>query len=396
MKILLPVAIIFFGQFSAVNSAFAQTWIQATNAPNRGWSGIASSSDGVKLVAVDYEDGGIYASTNSGVTWTPLTNAPVANWETIASSADGNVIVAGSAYGFIYTSTDSGITWMSNSVPNFWVSVAISGDGSKLAAVDFYDALIYNSTNSGVSWTSNAIPNSNNSSSFGFARAVCCSADGTMLVVGTLGGTIFTSTNSGVDWTATDVPIADWSSVAYSADGIKLAAACGGGGIYTSINSGSSWTLQTNAPNENWYSIASSVDGSKLVAVAGGFVGMKPGPIYTSSDFGVTWTSNIAPDTFWYSVNSSADGCKKAAVVNGGGIYIWQYSPVLSVALCGGNVVVSWPTNAVNFVLQQNCDLTTTNWVTLTNTPTLNLTNLQDQVILSPTNSSSFFRLISQ
>jgi hypothetical protein len=46
-----------------------------------------------------------------------------------------------------------------------------------------------------------------------------------------------------------------------------------------------------------------------------------------------------------------------------------------------------------NFVLQQNLDLTTTNWTDVTNTSTLNLTNLQDEVILLPTNGNGFYRL---
>jgi len=44
-------------------------------------------------------------------------------------------------------------------------------------------------------------------------------------------------------------------------------------------------------------------------------------------------------------------------------------------------------------VLQQNLDLTTTNWTDVTNPPALNLTSLQDEVVLSPTNSSGFYRL---
>ena len=36
------------------------------------------------------------------------------------------------------------------------------------------------------------------------------------------------------------------------------------------------------------------------------------------------------------------------------------------------------------------------NWVTLTNTPALNCTNLLDEVILSPAAGNSFFRLVSQ
>jgi len=58
--------------------------------------------------------------------------------------------------------------------------------------------------------------------------------------------------------------------------------------------------------------------------------------------------------------------------------------------------LLSWLVPSTNFVLQQKPDLTTTGWEILTNAPALNLTNLQDEVTLSPTNNSGFFRLISQ
>jgi hypothetical protein len=56
--------------------------------------------------------------------------------------------------------------------------------------------------------------------------------------------------------------------------------------------------IQTSAPADtNWISIASSADGSKLVAVANGGIynivgilyGTLPGPIYTSTNSGLTW-----------------------------------------------------------------------------------------------------------
>jgi hypothetical protein len=47
-------------------------------------------------------------------------------------------------------------------------------------------------------------------------------------------------------------------------------------------------------------------------------------------------------------------------------------------------------------VLQETPDLTSGSWTTVTNVPALNLTNLQDQISLSATNSGGFFRLISQ
>jgi len=48
---------------------------------------------------------------------------------------------------------------------------------------------------------------------------------------------------------------------------------------------------------------------------------------------------------------------------------------------------------STEFVLQQNLDLAAPNWVTLANSPVLNLSNLQQQVTLSSTNSKAFYRL---
>jgi hypothetical protein len=71
-------------------------------------------------------------------------------------------------------------------------------------------------------------------------------------------------------------------------------------------------------------------------------------------------------------------------------------SPQLNLQQTNGNLMFSWTVPSTNFVLQQNLDLNTANWTALTNTPVLNLTNLQDEVSLSPSNSSGFFRLIAQ
>jgi hypothetical protein len=70
--------------------------------------------------------------------------------------------------------------------------------------------------------------------------------------------------------------------------------------------------------------------------------------------------------------------------------------PRLSIALSSGvgvttNVVLSWPTNAAGFGLQQNSNLATANWQTVTNTPTI--TNGLDQVTLPATPPNNFFQL---
>ena len=94
------------------HAAPAQTWT-LTSAPNKSWSSIASSADGIKLFAAGE---GIYTSTDSGGTWTQ-TSAPDESWSSIASSADGTQLAAAISYGGIYISTNSGGTWTLTSAP---------------------------------------------------------------------------------------------------------------------------------------------------------------------------------------------------------------------------------------------------------------------------------------
>ena len=63
----------------------------------------------------------------------------------------------------------------------------------------------------------------------------------------------------------------------------------------------------------------------------------------------------------------------------------------LGLAPSGTSVVLSWLSPPGGYVLQKNSDLTTTNWLTVTNAS--GFTNGQNQVTLSRTNSSQFFRL---
>jgi photosystem II stability/assembly factor-like uncharacterized protein len=80
------------------------------------------------------------------------------------------------------------------------------------------------------------------------------------------------------------------------------------------------WT-QTSAPVTNWICSASSIEGDKLVAVATAGFGLSPGPIYTSTNSGLTWQCTAATNESWASVTSSSDGSKLAAVTQYGGIY---------------------------------------------------------------------------
>jgi photosystem II stability/assembly factor-like uncharacterized protein len=83
-----------------------------------------------------------------------------------------------------------------------------------------------------------------------------------------------------------------------------------GGSIYTSEDYGATWTYQPGAGNHVFYSVTSSADGSRLAAAAG-----QNNFIYTSTDYGVAWTARLDDtDRHWSSITSSADGTKLAAV----------------------------------------------------------------------------------
>jgi hypothetical protein len=395
------------GLFMFVDAACAQDWTQ-TSAPITNWSSVASSADGRKLVAV-IKGGGIYTSQDSGTNWMP-TSAPDTNWISIASSSDGSKLVAAVHDGGIYTSVDSGATWMAGDTPaTGWSSVASSADGTKLTAVVGGSVFgfsfggppgpIYISSDSGATWTATSITNAD-------CTSVASSADGTKLLAASWPNPIYSSTNSGATWTVTNSTFPYLVSIATSADGIKLIAGAfdpfhppgsgGSCGAYVSTNSGATWT-QTSAGDygRGRAFVASSADGTRLVMAGGANAFGNASTIFFSTDSGDTWTANGAPKEAWSSVASSADGTKLVAVVDGGGIWTAQTTPApfLSIAPSVTNVVLSWTVPSVNFTLQEKSDLSTTNWLDVTNTPTLNFTNLQDQVTVPAPAGNRFYRL---
>ena len=402
-----------------MSSAWAQTWTN-TGAPISVWFSVAPSADGTKLVVAsvgttegDY--GSLYTSSNSGATWAQ-SFAPSNVWGSVASSADGTKVLAVPTLGCLYLSTDSGVDWSSNNTVNEqWYSTASSADGTKLVAVgnttdpddddDTSDQIgvVYTSADSGNTWVSNSLPAVSL-----YWYSVASSADGNKLVVVSQDGLICTSTNAGTTWQQpVNAPGTNniWDSVASSADGRRLvavsqyAAPADTGSIYTSTNAGLTWT-SNNAPSLVWKSVASSADGTRLVAVA--FNDSTGGEIFFSTNGGTSWTQESTGNyQNFASVAMTPDGDRMFAI-NGGGIsgspgsvYTAGFTPapVLKSTLSRSNVMLAWTVPSTNFGLQQKLNLTAASWVTLTNQPTLNLTNLQNQVTLPLSGSSGFYRL---
>ena len=315
-----------------------ETWIARLIDANRSWRGIASSSDGVKVVAV-VTGGYIYISTDSGANWTSRMTDANRNWYMCASSSDGTKLVATNYGGYIYTSTDSGLTWtnrMTDASRN-WYGVASSSDGYNLIA-SVENGRLYTSTDSGVTWTAR---NSNR-----LWSNVASSSDGTKLVANHYNGQIYTSTDSGENWTARDSN-RNWLGIASSSDGTKLVATHNGGGyIYTSTDSGANWTARdTDNTGRDWTGVTSSSDGTVLAACVN-----NGGYIYTSTDSGVTWLERNVTGN-WHYLTISSDGTKLAATNNNGYIHtstaVTQVVTTKIVEYAGanwktGNLIKSW------------------------------------------------------
>ena len=229
----------------------------------------------------------------AGAVW--RTSGPAGDWTGIASSADGLRLVAGLWNGPLYSSSDGGASWTARESVRAWRSVASSAAGNKLVAVVF-SGQIYTSTDSGANWTAR------DSARNWFS--VASSSDGSKLIASVYGGQLYTSADSGVTWTARESN-RNWRGVATSADGTKLVALVIFGQAYTSSDAGASWTARDS--NREWEAVASSADGSRLIAVVRG-----GGQVQTSADAGLTWTARVA-DSGWRSVASSADGGRLCA-----------------------------------------------------------------------------------
>jgi hypothetical protein len=390
-----------------VGSAAAQTWTQSL-APTNAWNIISISANGRTLAGAEFPDlDVVWVSTNAGTTWTSNAIAGIPNSsriEDLAMSATGDKLAAVAIdVPAIFTSTNFGATWMSNSAPvEPWYRLACSADGSRLVALGggLIDVSpIFVSTDSGNTWTPANAPITN-------WVSVAASANGSNWVAAVeqqpSGGTIYTSTDGGFNWTLmTNAPNIEWISVASSADGSKIAAANPLGPLYTSADFGLTW-ISNSTPYEGWVSVASSADGRILAAAA--YYDLMGGPalIFTSTNSGVTWLSNSAPPLQWSHITTSADGAvlwasgqtENSSV---GALFTSQSvrNPQLNISSVGPNLALSWLLPSTSFQLQQNFNLSATNWIFVTNPPVLNLNDLSETITQSPSNFAGFYRLAS-
>ena len=177
-----------------------------------------------------------------------------------------------------------------------------------------------------------------------FASSIATSSNGQYITVANQGyyygtGNLYTSSNYGQSFSdSSQKANAVWQNVAISKTGSIQAAIginrSGVGDIFLSTNSGVSWASVLNKPN-GWQTISMSSTGQYMTAIQTGNIGGNSttkykGNIWTSSNYGASWSSNQSIYNYVQTVNGflnlgAADFNKTVCVSSTG-----QYQTVLA------------------------------------------------------------------
>jgi len=118
-----------------------------------------------------------------------------------------------------------------------------------------------------------------------------------------------------------------------------------------------------------------------------------PGGTYSDVVFGITIDPATPPGDYFGMVTVQGGADIFGAVdLAGTAFEVSLPAAALGIAPSNTNLVISWLSPPGGFVLQQNSDLTGTNWVTITNSPLVE--NGQNQVTLPPQPGAQFYRLV--
>ena len=328
---------------------------------------VASSANGSTLATTlnstaDY----IYISNDGGTYWVADTASGQRNWSAIAISADGTHLAATDFGGYVYTSSDSGSSWTTrtNSGQRYWSSIASSADGSHLVAGAAND-YIYTSNDHGATWTRQSNSgqhfwtsigssyDGNDLVAAGDSATTVYNGDGSVAGYQPTAGYVYVSTDAGVTWTQETTPGSyAWSTVATSNDGTYMYALSGSQGyLYESTDRGVTWQFNTASSGLNFGILGVSGDGLHITALKAG------SGTYSSTDGGVTFNPDYtaSPPDSGVSMALSADA-SKVVVAKGsfGGIYVGtQYSsPIISNISSGApgsnDASIVWNTDTYN------------------------------------------------
>ncbi len=280
---------------------YGLTWQNVTENADPGirnyWVSVDVSNDGQTMIAASdrsvvssevtgNDPGNLFISHDSGDTWENISPDTTEDWVSVAISGDASkiVAVANDDTQNVYVSDNSGDTWQSSPINedlSHWESISISDDGNKVLIggenINTATALVEISTDSGDTW-SNITPNPTD---YSFNLRTAMSASGDKIVIANLGyntdfyDAVHESNDDGANWndiTPVDASINTWSAIALSGDSSKLVVSDESNKMYISNDVGANWTEeapgQAYEDNNSWRSVDFSDDGSFAIAAS--------------------------------------------------------------------------------------------------------------------------------
>lgn len=311
-------------QVLLAGGGIVRSWNTASGNGALNWTGISVGSISGKVVA-GVEAGSLYYGNIKNEPWTLTASSSGAqSWRKPAYTPSGPNVIAPNQSGYTRTSTDTGATWTSRTggPPAMGDSggAAISAYGTTMAVAVGTAAGtnrgVWISADGGDTWTKRATQID--------WSGVAMSSDGTKLAACVSSGNIWTSTNSGTSWTErTGSGSRLWVAVASSSDGTKLAAVHHGvggttGGLYISTDSGVTWAISNTGARDD---VSMSADGQVIMTFNNNY------RVEVSLDGGSTWAENtsftLASASFPPTVSVSPDGTFAAVSHYGGYLYYW-------------------------------------------------------------------------
>jgi photosystem II stability/assembly factor-like uncharacterized protein len=185
------------------------------------------------------------------------------------------------------------------------VDIAISESGVNISALTSTGPL-YMSFNSGSSWLLKTYMNDQ-------IASIDMSDDGIRQTIVSYNGSVYNyNSDTGTAWVLASTHQRQWQSISLASDGITQSAVANNNIIYTSTDTGVTWS--SNYSTRDWQSVSVSENGLTQVAVASGE------PIHISVNAGNTWTSTDSARD-WVSIAVSGDGNQQTAIVENGLIY---------------------------------------------------------------------------
>lgn len=203
----------------------------------------------VGIVTTDYNNAGLFVSTDNGINWTLKNNiAPeiiAVNNNKLYYSPNGNGL---------YESSDNGDTWIKICAISPITTIAFKGNDIYIGALGFneHDNLgIYYTSDNGATWTY-LVSNLENP----FITSLLVS--GNNIYAGTTSG-VYISTNYGTSWTAINNGFPQYVGIyKMICDGKRIYASTSNGIYYSQINENNWHTLNNGLPNAPNYLLVKS------------------------------------------------------------------------------------------------------------------------------------------